>query len=231
MRGRIVVAGALAALAAAPPALAANAEVRAVDGATADTNSWSPAQVSINAGEKVTWRFDGTTIAHNVRSASPNWQYETSFAVAGPPAERTFDAVGTYDFVCGLHPEMSGQVKVGDPPPPPPLPLSQQPFANDLPAPTVFEDTDVRRPRVTRVRASGLEGAARVRFRLDEPGRATIRLVRGSRAYTRSVTFRRAGRRAVTLRGIAAGRYRVEVRARDLGGNRSQLKRARVTVR
>jgi plastocyanin len=231
MRARIAVTGALAALATAPPALAADAEVRAVDGATATTNSWSPAQVSINAGEKVTWRFDGTTTAHNVRSASSNWQIDTPFAVSGPPAEYTFSAVGTYDFVCGLHPEMSGQVKVGDPPPPPPLPLSQQPYANDQPAPSVFEDTDARRPRVTRVRAAGLDGAARVRFRLDEPGRATIRLVRGSRAYTRSLTVRRAGRRAVTLRGIAAGTYRVQVRARDLGGNRSQLKRARVTVR
>ena len=95
----------------------------------------------------------------------------------------------------------------------------------------MFEVTDEKRPRVTRVRAAGLEGAARVRFRLDEPGRVTIRLERGSRGYTRTVTMRRAGPRTVTLRGLAAGTYLVEVRARDLGRNRSQVKHARVTVR
>lgn len=230
MRPRIAVAGALAALAAAPPALAADAEVRAVDGPTDTTNAWSPVEVSVNAGEKVTWRFDGTAKAHNVQSASSNWQFSTPFAVAGPPAEYTFAATGVYDFVCGLHPEMAGSVKVGDPPPPPPPPLSEQPFANDQAAPTVFEVTDRRRPRVTRVRTRSLQGAARVRFRLDEPGRVSIRLERGSRGFTRNVRMRRAGRRTVTLRGLAAGRYRVEVRARDLGGNRSRLKRARVTV-
>ena len=38
--------------------------------------------------------------------------------------------------------------------------------------------------------------------------------------------MRRAGARTVTLRGLAAGSYRVEVRARDLGGNRSRVKHA-----
>ena len=51
----------------------------------------------------------------------------------------------------------------------------------------MFEVTDERRPRLTRVRAAGGDGAARVRFRLDEPGRVTVRLERGSRGYARTV--------------------------------------------
>ena len=232
MRARIAAAGAFAALVAAPPAFAADAEVRAVDGATGTTNSWSPNAVSVNAGEKVTWRFDGTATAHNVRSASPNWQLDSPFGVAGPPVEYTFTAAGFYDFVCGLHPEMTGRVTVGNPPPPPPPPLSEQPFANDQPAPTVFEVTDARRPRLTRVRAAGLDGATRVRFRLDEAGRVTVRLVRGKRTVRRQgLTLRRAGTGIVTLRDLAAGTYRVEVRARDLARNRSRLKRVQVAVR
>ena len=231
MRRRIAVAGALTALAAAPPALAADAGVRAVDGATGTTNSWVPKAVSVSIGEKVTWRFDGTATAHNVRSDSANWQLDSPFAVAGPPVERTFGAAGVYDFVCGLHPEMTGTVTVGDPPPPPPPPLSEQPFANDQPAPTVFEIADERRPRLTRLRASGLDGAARVRFRLDEPGRVTVRLARGSAVRRQTLTLRRAGTGTVTLRDLAAGRYRVEVRARDLARNRARVKRARVSVR
>jgi plastocyanin len=232
MKARIAVTGVLAALAAAPPALAANADVQAVDGPTATTNSWSPSAVSVNVGDTVTWRFDGTSSAHNVRSTTTNWNIDTPFAVAGPPAGYTFTAVGTYDFVCGLHPEMTGRVTVGSPPPPPPPPLSEQPFANDQPAPSVFEITDERRPRLSRVRAAGRDGAARVRFRLDEPGRVTVRLERGSRKVrSRTVRLRRAGSGAVTLRGLRAGAYRVEVRARDLALNRSRVERLRVTVR
>jgi hypothetical protein len=47
---------------------------------------------------------------------------------------------------------------------------------------------------------------------------------------TRAVSAR-GGVNAVVLRGLRAGRYRVELRARDLAGNRARPKRARVTVR
>ena len=229
MKGRIAVAGLLAALAAAPPALAANAEVRAVDSAIEDQNRWEPANVTVNAGETVTWRFD-TLGAHNVKSTTTNWTMSTSNLHSGATATYTFAAEGTYDFRCDLHSNMSGRVTVGNPPPPPPPPLSEQPFVNDQPAPTVFEVTDERRPRLTRVRVAGLDGAARVRFRLNEPGRVTVRLERGSTVRRQTMTLRRAGTGIVTLRDLAAGTYRVEMRARDLARNRSRLKRTQVTV-
>ena len=231
MRGRIAVAGVFAALAAAPPAVAAPADVRAVDSAVEDQNRWEPADVSVNIGEAVTWRFD-TVGAHNVKSTTPNWTMSTSNLHSGATASFTFTAEGIYRFRCDLHSNMFGSVTVGNPPPPPPPPLSEQEFANDQPAPTVFEVTDEQRPRLTRVRAAGLDGAARVRFRLDEPGRVTVRLKRGSRTVRQqALTLRRAGRGIVTLRDLAAGTYRVEVRARDLARNRARLKRAQVTVR
>jgi plastocyanin len=204
-----------------PAAYGQGATIQAVD-----PYSWSPQNVQIQAGESVTWTWVTT---HDVKSKGTNW------TAAGSASGFTyrFDTPGFYEFICTFHESfgMTGTVTVGNPPPPPPPPLSEQPFANDQAAPTVFEVTDERRPRVTRIRAAGLDGAARVRFRLDEPGRATVRLERGSRGYTRTVMLRRAGARTVTLRGLASGSYRVEVRARDLGGNRSRLKRARVTVR
>ena len=231
MKGRIAVAGALAALVAAPPALAANVDVQAVDGTTPTNNAWSPVEPKANVGDTVTWHFN-TVGLHNLQATTTNWTMSTENRSSGaPPAIYTFTAEGTYGFRCSLHAEMTGTVTVGSPPPPPPPPLSEQPFANDQAAPTVFEVTDERRPRVTRVRATGGEGAARVHFTLDEPGRVTIRLERGSRGYTRTVTMRRAGARTVRLRGLAADSYLVEVRARDLGGNRSRVKHAHVTVR
>jgi hypothetical protein len=131
---------------------------------------------------------------------------------------------------------MTGTVTVTDaggtlPPPPPPPPLSEQPWPNDQPAPTAFEVADEVAPELTRVRVARVAHGARVRFRLSEPGRVTITVTRGGR----TVKTRRAsagdGANAFTVRGLRAGRYRVEVRARDLAGNRSQSRRARVTVR
>jgi plastocyanin len=232
MKAWIAVAGVLAALAASPPALAANVDVQAVDGTTPTNNAWSPSEAKANVGDTVTWHFN-TVGSHNLQSTTANWTISTENRSSGaPPATYTFTAEGTYGFRCSLHAEMTGMVTVGNPPPPPPPPLSEQPFANDQPAPTVFEVTDEQRPRLTRVRAAGLDGAARVRFRLNEPGRVTVRLERGSRKVrTHTLTLRRAGTGTVTLRDLAAGTYRVEVRARDLARNRSRLQRAQVTVR
>jgi plastocyanin len=233
MKGRIAVAATIGALAAAPPALAANADVQATDGPTGiNDNSWSPSSVKVNVGDTVTWHFN-TVASHNVRSTSPNWSIETPFRHAGdPPATYTFTAQGTYDFVCGLHSEMTGRVTVGNPPPPPPPPLSEQPFPNDQPAPSVLEITDEQRPELSRVHAGRIAGGVRVRFRLNEPGRVTVRVKRGGKTVrTRTVRVGRAASRSLRLRRLRAGTYRVELLARDLAGNRSRVKRARVTVR
>jgi hypothetical protein len=103
-------------------------------------------------------------------------------------------------------------------------------FCAVWPAPARRTSTVIATARLDR--RSALPGAARVHFRLDEPGRVTVRLERGARKVrSRTVRLRRAGSGAVTLRGLSAGRYRVEVRARDLGRNRSRVARVRVTVR
>ena len=229
MRGRIAIAGAFVALAAAPPALAANADVRAVDGATDPENRWDPSAVSVNVGDTVTWRFDGTTQAHNVKSTTTNWNIDTNFAVAGPPASYTFTAEGIYDFVCELHASMTGRVTVGVPPPPPP---SEQHFANDQPSLTVFERPDEIRPRLRAVRAAPVRNGARVRFRLSEPARVTVRIkLAGITIKSKRRAFE-GGRRSMIVRDRRLdGRYSVEVFARDLAGNRSQVKRASVRVR
>ncbi len=229
MRGRIAIAGAFVALAAAPPALAANADVRAVDGATDPENRWDPSAVSVQVGDTVTWRFDGTTQAHNVKSTTANWNIDTNFAVAGPPASYTFTAEGVYDFACELHASMTGRVTVGAPPPPPP---SEQPFANDQPTLTVFERPDQIRPRLEAVRAAPVRNGARVRFRLSEPARVTVRIKLAGITIKSARRAVEGGRRSIVVRDRRLdGRYRVEVFARDLAGNRSQTERTSVRVR
>jgi plastocyanin len=240
VRRRIVLAAALAAFAAAP-ASAAGQTIQAVDGTDADNynNRWAPRDVTIKAGETVTWSFAGTTVFHNVASSGSNWSYRNGNpAIAPPPASHAFTTPGIYTFVCEIHATtMVGTVTVTDaagtpPPPPPPPPLSEQPWANDQRAPRVLEVTDEARPKLTRVRAAGVRDGARVRFRLSERARVTVRVRRGRRTVkTARRTFAR-GAHAMTVRDRGMrGRYRLEVRATDLAGNRSRVRRARLTVR
>ena len=72
---------------------------------------------------------------------------------------------------------------------------------------------------------------ARVSFRLSERAMVTVRLRRGDKVVkTRHV--RGAGTLRVTLRGkvLRAGRYSVQLRARDLAGNASGTETAHVTM-
>jgi plastocyanin len=218
----------VATLAFAPAAYAQGATVQAVD----DTSQWSPAEVTIKAGETVTWTWDGEP-PHNVKSTTSNWDVlstATGFA-------HMFGAPGTYDYLCQFHPGMTGRVIVTDtsgspPPAPPPPPLSEQPWANDQQPPTVVEVADETRPRLSAVRVTAVRDGARARFRLSERARVTLRLKRAGITIEAVSRTLRSGAHRLTVRNRRlSGRYRVEVVARDLAGNRSSVERARVMLR
>ncbi len=231
MKRRIAAAAAFA-LFAFPSAALADVTIQAVDGTAPDgsDNRWAPSVVDIGVGETVTWSFAGTALVHNVRGV--NFDRRNDPAVGGPPATYTFTAVGTYEFFCELHAQpMRGTVRVGNPPPPPPPPLSEQPFPNDAPAPTTLELLDETAPTLKAVRVSRVKRGARVRFRISEAGRVTIKFRARRRVVKTRHARARAGGNSVTVRGVRAGRYRVEITARDLAGNRTRSRRARVTVR
>lgn len=233
MRARIAAAFALAALAAAPPALAANADVRAVDDPSGLNNRWDPPEVTVSVGDTVTWRFDGSTFLHNVKSTSGSWNVDTPGTVGGAPFTYTFSAEGTYEFVCKYHANsMKGKVTVGTPPPPPPPPPSEQPWTNDQQPPSDLDVADEKRPRLSGVRAAAVRNGARVRFRLSERARVSVRFkLAGVTVKSARRTFR-AGRHRFTVRDRRLnGRYKVEVVARDLAGNRSRVERDRLTIR
>jgi plastocyanin len=231
---------ALAALAGAPAASGQGHVVQAVDGTEADgyNNRWAPATTTVTAGETVTWSFTGSTVYHNVVSSGSNWKFGNGNpAIAPPPASYQFSTPGTYRFLCQIHATtMVGNVIVTDasgnpPPPPPPPPLSEQPFPNDAGAPSFVEVTDALRPRLTRVTVRARRRAARVRFRIDEPAVVTVRVQRARLTVKRGRALFLAGTRTLRVRRLLPGTYRVVVVARDLAGNRSRVKRARVRVR
>jgi plastocyanin len=234
----VTLAAALATALAFPATAAADATIAASDGSIGDGSDsrWTPNAITVKVNEPVRWTFDGTSLAHNVRSTSVNWAFESQIGVAGPPATHSFAAPGTYTYVCRLHAAMTGTVTVTDatgaaPPPPPPPPLSEQPFANDAPALNTFERIDGVAPVLRAVKVRRVARGARVRFRASEAGRATLTLKRAGRTAKRRTAHVRKGANSVTLRGVKAGAYRVELRVRDLSGNAARVKRARVTVR
>jgi plastocyanin len=241
MRHRPLLVAAIAApavLAASGPAGAANIDVRAVDGTAANSfeDGWSPAAVGITAGDTVTWRFEGTEVAHNVAPSDADWSMPASpIGINQGPTSWRFDTAGEFDFACQIHPEMVGRVSVsppGQPPPtPPPVDRGPEPLPNPTGAPAPLETggRDVRRPRLTRLRVRGIRNGARVRFRLSERARVTVHLERSGRPVEiRRRSFGR-GAHALTVRDRwMRGRYRLEVRATDLAGNRSPVRRATV---
>ena len=223
----------LATLAAAPAASAQGPVIQAVDDLSGANNRWDPPAVAVPVGGTVTWRYDGTQLTHNVKSTSANWNVDTQGSTTdAQPVSYTFAAEGTYTFLCKYHgTSMSGTVTVGNPPPPPPPPLSEQPWPNDQQAPPLLDVADTKRPRLTAVRAAAVRNGGRVRFRLSERARVTVRFkLAGLTVKSARRTFP-AGTRSLTVRDRRLhGRYRVEIRATDLGGNHSRLTRVRLTV-
>jgi plastocyanin len=230
-RRRAVLLGPLVALAAATPAAAADVEVQGLD-----TLVWDKPQVSILPGDTVHWKFAGTTQAHNVMSGGGNWTFASPLGAPAPDASFKFDAVGTYRFVCQVHPDtMVGDVIVGDAPPPPPPPPGQQPFPNDSTPASVLETggLDTTRPTLRSVRVQRMKRGAKISFRVSEQSVVTVRFKRGGKVV-KTTKLNASGNYRGTFRDrkrLRAGRYRVELRAEDVAGNRSSMRTAGVTIR
>src|SRR5215208_1872343 len=116
MRGAIVLAaGLLAGLAVAGlPASASNQTIAAVS-----YTSWNPPDVSIEAGEDVTWS-NATGVPHNVCVAAAGAVSGCAEFRSGEPAvawpsggfTHRLAAGGSYRYICEQHPGMSGTVTV-----------------------------------------------------------------------------------------------------------------------
>jgi plastocyanin len=69
---------------------------------------FSPAVVEVPAGTTVTWRFADRGVPHDVKADGWN---------SGKPRSsgsfsHTFSNPGSYDYVCTIHPKMTGRVVV-----------------------------------------------------------------------------------------------------------------------
>jgi len=170
---------------------------------------FEPADVTIQVGDTVTFTIDpGSVSFHNFRFADgPDYP-----PMPSPPGadwngqSRTFTAPGTYTFVCGAHPTMTGVVRVE----------AAAATPTPTPTPTPSSDPDTLEIRTLRMAAGPFctkrgprcaRPGVRVRIDLSQPATVTSTLRRRGRSFG-SVRFGSvpAGPRTLTFRRNAAGR-------------------------
>lgn len=110
-------------------------------------NGFSPETLTVAAGATVTWTNTGA-IPHTVTDSAGG--FDSGFLLAGDTYARTFDAAGSFLYLCTIHPEMTASIVVTGPdgeipPPPPPVeptppPPEQPPSAPGLGGVTVFDN-------------------------------------------------------------------------------------------
>lgn len=83
------------------------APVTAGNSVTIKDFTFSPQTLTVKAGTTVTWTNDDSA-PHTISSAT----FESSQLLPGQSFQYTFDQAGTYDYICGIHPSMTGQVVV-----------------------------------------------------------------------------------------------------------------------
>lgn len=85
--------------------LSGEAPVRIVD------FEFKPKTVTVKPGTKVTWKNDDTNI-HDVKDTSPMGTPVSQEMSKGDTFSITYAQPGSYSYVCGIHPYMTGTVEV-----------------------------------------------------------------------------------------------------------------------
>ena len=189
---------------------------------------WSPESVEIQVGDTVTWtKAQGF---HNVllgdsRLNQPGFPPDAAW---NPPPSMTFDAAGSYTFVCEVHPGMTGTVNVGGGGEPTPTPTATPTPGPSVPPPggTAPESTP---PALTAVSAVGVDGKVQLRLTTSERATITAHFATDGDAYSLRAQVE-AGTWTLE-RVLPSGRYRFEVVATDAMGNRSATESGEVSVR
>ncbi|HEX6583348.1 MAG TPA: cupredoxin family copper-binding protein [Thermoleophilaceae bacterium] len=70
---------------------------------------FTPAQITIDQGDSVTWTNNGPT-AHS--ATAPDGSFDTGIFPAGQSRSHTFNDAGTFSYICTPHPNMHGTIVV-----------------------------------------------------------------------------------------------------------------------
>jgi len=78
--------------------------------ATIANFAFSPASITAKVGDTVTWTNNDTT-AHTATVTSDS-SCDTGNIAAGASGSIQFNVAGTYDYMCKIHPNMTGKIEV-----------------------------------------------------------------------------------------------------------------------
>lgn len=76
--------------------------------------AFSPNVLNINAGDTVTW-VNNDSVPHRIegsRIQMSNSEFQSGDLSNGQSYSFTFNAAGTYDYICSIHPSMKGKIIV-----------------------------------------------------------------------------------------------------------------------
>ena len=90
------------------PTLLALPEVQAVD------YGFSPGQMTVKLGTTVSF-VNGGNDGHDVTGTGPGGEWRSGPLAPSERYSRQFNLVGTYNYVCTIHPEMRGSIIVVQP--------------------------------------------------------------------------------------------------------------------
>lgn len=74
--------------------------------------AYTPATLTVKAGDTVTWIFDDRGVTHDVVGVGAAKSVLRSRLMQTGTFTYTFTEPGTYEYTCSLHPEMTGTVVV-----------------------------------------------------------------------------------------------------------------------
>ena len=72
-------------------------------------NAFEPSEITIQAGQAVSWSFEGPSSEHDVVANDGSFVSEL---MAEGSYTHLFTEAGTFDYLCSVHPEMRGTITV-----------------------------------------------------------------------------------------------------------------------
>jgi plastocyanin len=196
------------------PATAADQSVSATN-----SNTFTPSTVTVNVDDTVTWTNQGGL--HNVVFDDGSYTEPAQPSFSMWTASRKFPTAGSFKYHCGYHgTSMAGTVVVQAAQQPPPGGEQPDTTAPDIDGLKLVPATFCNK-RTSKCKRTG----TLIRFTLDEDAKISGRVVNrktGKRAGSVSISAS-AGENEFDYsgKGLALGRYRLELTPRDAAGNRA----------
>ena len=78
---------------------------------TIDDSTFTPAQITVRAGTKVTW-VNNDDVPHTATSTAKPRSFDSRTLDTDGKFSHMFTTPGTYDYFCAVHPHMTGRIIV-----------------------------------------------------------------------------------------------------------------------